>query len=139
MPCREGSSRGSLCLTSGHGGASWPSRIGQVGDNFRVYGTNNVGKIGTQNNAPQDPQAALHELISLVQVLRGRVQEDDRAVLDESLDTLTEDAAERGAFRRALGSISGLARLVGEVGLPVAEAVRRVLALFGMWGAAASV
>ncbi|MFE6841144.1 hypothetical protein [Streptomyces sp. NPDC057686] len=107
-------------------------RIGQVGDNFQVYGTNNIGKIGTQNNAPQDPQAALQELIDLVQVLRGRVREDDRAVLDESLDALTEEDVERGALRRALGSISGVAQLVGEVGLPVAEAVRRVLALFGM-------
>ncbi|WP_030153652.1 hypothetical protein [Streptomyces sp. NRRL S-244] len=108
-------------------------RIGQVGDNFQVYGTNNIGKIGTQNNnAPQDPRAALQELISLVEVLRGRVQEDDRAVLDASLDTLTEDGAERGAFRRALGSVSGVAQLVGEVGVPVAEAVRRVMALFGV-------
>lgn len=105
--------------------------IGQVGDNFKVDGAHNIGKIGTQNNAPQDPRAALQELISLVEVLRGRVQEDDRAVLDESLDTLTEDGVERGAFRRALGSISGVALLVGEVGLPVAEAVRRVMALFG--------
>ncbi|MFI6000031.1 hypothetical protein ACIA98_06390 [Streptomyces sp. NPDC051366] len=107
-------------------------RIGQVGDNFQVYGTNNIGKIGTQNNAPQDPQAALQELISLIQVLRGRVPEGDRADLDESLDTLTEDNVERGAFRRALGRISGVAQLVGEVGVPVAEAVRRVLALSGM-------
>ncbi|MFE2552982.1 hypothetical protein ACFXGI_31185 [Streptomyces sp. NPDC059355] len=106
-------------------------RIGQVGDNFQVYGTNNIGKIGTQNNAPQDPQAALQELISLIEVLRGRVREDDRAVLDASLDTLTEDDVEHGAFRRALGSVSGVAQLVGEVGLPVAEAVRRVMALFG--------
>ncbi|MCC0096015.1 hypothetical protein K7B10_14730 [Streptomyces flavotricini] len=106
-------------------------RIGQVGDNFQVFGTNNIGKIGTQNNAPQDPQAALQDLIGLIEVLRGRVQEDDRAVLDASLDTLTEDGVERGAFRRALGSVSGVAQLVGEIGLPVAEAVRRVMALFG--------
>ncbi|MEV6576551.1 hypothetical protein AB0M92_00105 [Streptomyces sp. NPDC051582] len=107
-------------------------RIGQVGDNFQVYGTNNIGKIGTQNNAPQDPQAALQDLIGLIEVLRGRVQEDDRAVLEASLDTLTEDQVERGAFRRALGSVSGVAQLVGEMGLPVAEAVRRVMALFGI-------
>ncbi|ROQ95858.1 hypothetical protein EDE04_2311 [Streptomyces sp. 2132.2] len=107
-------------------------RIGQVGDNFQVFGTNNIGKIGTQNNAPQDPQAALQDLIGLIEVLRGRVQDDDRAVLDASLDTLTEQGVERGAFRRALGSVFGVAQLVGEIGHPVAEAVRRVMALFGV-------
>ncbi|MFI5667361.1 hypothetical protein [Streptomyces sp. NPDC051704] len=63
-----------------------------------------------------------------------RVREDGRAVLDASLDTSAEDDVERGAFRRAPGSLSGVARLVGGVGLPVAGAVRRVMALFGARG-----
>ncbi|MFD7323995.1 hypothetical protein ACFV9D_23310 [Streptomyces sp. NPDC059875] len=105
---------------------------GQVGDNFQVYGTNNTGKIGQQYNAPQDPQAALQELVNLVLALRARVPEGDREVLEASLDTLTEDAPEPGAFRRALGGISGVAALVGEVGAPVAQAVTRVMQLFGV-------
>ncbi|MEU2230120.1 MULTISPECIES: hypothetical protein [Streptomyces] len=105
---------------------------GQVGDNFQVYGTHNTGKVGQQYNAPQDPRAALQELVDLVIALRERVPEGDREVLEASLDTLTEDAPERGAFRRALGGISGVAALVGEVGAPVAQAVTRVIQLFGM-------
>ncbi|MEV7419476.1 hypothetical protein [Streptomyces sp. NPDC089919] len=109
---------------------------GQVGDNINVYGRDNIGKIGHQYNAPRDTgpaaQAALEELLALIAELRTRVRPDDRQVLDESLDTLSGEPADPGAFRRALGAVSGIAQLVGELGVPVAAAVRRVVELFGV-------
>ncbi|MFD9336772.1 hypothetical protein ACFWBF_20600 [Streptomyces sp. NPDC060028] len=108
-------------------------RVGQIGDNVNVYGgTGNIGQIKNTYNGPQDPQAVYREMIGLIQVLRGQVSAADREVIDESLETVHEgDAAPPGAVRRALGAIAGVAAVVGEVGLPVVEAVRRFLALLG--------
>jgi hypothetical protein len=39
---------------------------------------------------------------------------------------------DKGALRRALGNIAGVAAVVGEVGVPVIEAIRKVMAAFGM-------
>ncbi|MEU4275621.1 hypothetical protein AB0F57_11860 [Streptomyces tanashiensis] len=53
-----------------------------------------------------------------------------RAAPHASLETIRQgDGAPPGAFRRALGTAAGVAALVGEVGAPVAEAVRQLLAL----------
>ncbi|MEU9301812.1 hypothetical protein [Streptomyces sp. NPDC048269] len=69
-------------------------------------------------------------MIRTIRILRDQVSADDRQIIDESLATISQgDAAPPGAFRRALASVTGIAALVGEIGVPAAEAVRRVLAL----------
>ena len=72
-------------------------------------------------------------MISLVQTLRGQVTAVDRQVIDESMDTIgTGNNVEKGALRRALSNIAGIAAMVGEFGVPVIESIRRVMAAFGV-------
>ena len=101
------------------------------GDEVTQHGNYNVGMI--KNQAPADPQATFREMISAVQVLRSQVSAADRQVIDESMKTIgTGDNVDKGTLRRALVSISGIALIVGEVGAPVVESIRKVMAAFGM-------
>ncbi len=53
--------------------------------------------------------------------------------IDESVSTIgTGDHVEAGTLRRALGNIAGVATMVGQVGVPVIDAVRKVMAAFGI-------
>ncbi|MFC9397731.1 hypothetical protein ACFTWS_31885 [Streptomyces sp. NPDC057027] len=99
-------------------------------DVYNASGDGAVGRIEFHQHGAQDPQAVYEAVIRAIETLRGQVSAEDREVLDTSLETLRRgDEAPPGAFRRALGTVSGVAALVGEVGVPVAEAVRRLLAL----------
>jgi hypothetical protein len=44
----------------------------------------------------------------------------------------TAENVEKGTLRRALGNIAGVAAMVGQVGVPVIESVRQVMAAFGV-------
>lgn len=101
------------------------------GDKVSVRGQHNVGMI--KNQGPTDSRAALQEMINAVQILRGQVSAADRRVIDESMDTIgTGDNLDRGTLRRALGNIAGVAAMVGQVGVPVIESVRQVMAALGV-------
>lgn len=99
------------------------------GDKFEVHG-HGIGKIVHQG--PAEQQAAVRELLDAVQALRPRVTAADRQVIDESLATLQAPRPEPARLRRALGAVSGVAMMVGQVGAPVAEAVRKVMTALGM-------
>ncbi|MEU6803217.1 hypothetical protein [Streptomyces neyagawaensis] len=106
----------------------------QIGDIVNMHGgTGNIGMVKNQNGPGlHDQQSALRDMVRAVHVLRTRVSPEDREVLDEALGTLDEgDRAEPGAVRRALTAIAGVAAVVGDIGVPVAEAVRRVLGFLG--------
>jgi hypothetical protein len=101
------------------------------GDNVTQHGNHNVGII--KNQGPADPQAAFREMITAVQVLRGQVSTADRQVIDESMKAIgTGDNVEKGTLRRALSNIAGVATVVGQVGVPVIESVRAVMAALGL-------
>lgn len=103
----------------------------RIGEQYNFSGSHNVGKI-ENNYGPADVQASLRELIETVQVLRARVPAADRAVIDESLVTVRRGEQEDpGTLRRALGNIAGVATMVGQVGAPVIEAVRKVMSALG--------
>lgn len=94
-------------------------------------GHDNIGKI--VNQAPADPRAALEEVIRLAEALRGRVPPADAQVIDKSVGVLRYgDALDHNTLRRALGNIGGIAALVGQVGVPVIEAVRSFLSALGI-------
>ncbi|TDV55309.1 hypothetical protein [Actinophytocola oryzae] len=100
------------------------------GQHVTVGGTNNVGiNNGTYHQA--GPQDALRELTDAVNALRAQVSPADREVIDASMRTVGPNAEPSG-FRGALREISGVASMVGQVGVPVIEAVRKVMAAFGM-------
>jgi hypothetical protein len=102
-----------------------------IGDKInQIGGTGNTGIIKDQGAV--DPRAAFRDMIQAIPVLRGQVSTEDREVIDASLRTIgTGSDVEPGTLRRALGAIAGVATVVGEVGLPVVEAVRRVMGAFG--------
>ena len=101
------------------------------GDEVTQHGNHNIGMI--KNQGPADPQAAFREMINAVQILRGQVSASDRQVIDESMRAIgTGGNVEKGTLRRALGSIAGVATMVGEVGIPVLQSIRAVMAAFGL-------
>lgn len=99
------------------------------GDKFDVHG-HVIGKI--VHHGPVDQQVAFRELLAAVQVLRPQVTGTDRQVIDESLATLQAPRPEPARLQRALGAVSGVAMMVGQVGAPVVEAVRKVMTALGM-------
>jgi hypothetical protein len=98
------------------------------GDRVEVSGSG-IGKIVYQG--PADQQVAFRELLEAVQALRPQVSGTDRQVIDESLVTLQTPRPEPARLRRALGAVSGVAMMVGQVGAPVVEAVRKVMTALG--------
>jgi hypothetical protein len=106
-----------------------------IGQQFNMDGGNNVGiNYGTYNNnsAPAVPPDALREVIEAVNALRAQVSPADREIIDASMRTVgTGTGVERQPLRQALSQLAGVATMVGQVGAPVVEAVRKVLAAFG--------
>lgn len=101
------------------------------GDIINQWGDHNIGKIS--NEAQADPGLQLLELIRMARILREHVSYDDCQVIDESVEILRQgDGAARVSLRCALGNIAGIAALVGDVGAPVIEAVRKVVAALGI-------
>jgi hypothetical protein len=86
---------------------------------------------GTVNNTTAGPQDALRELTDAVGALRPRVSPADREVIDAYMRTVGPNT-EPGILRSALGQVAGIATVVGQVGVPVVEAVRKVMAAFGL-------
>ncbi|MEU5535274.1 hypothetical protein [Streptomyces sp. NPDC020362] len=99
------------------------------GDQVNVHGSHNIGMIKHQ---PADAQQQIRDLADLIAELRGQVPAGAAQVIDESLPVLTDEASTPQDRRDALQALSTIARTVGEVGLPVVEAVRRVLQLLGL-------
>jgi hypothetical protein len=100
------------------------------GQHVTQYGSGNVG-INNGINAQGAPQDALRELVDAVNALRGQVSPADREIIDGSMRSVGP-GVEQGTLRRALGQLAGVATVVGQVGVPVVEAVRKVMAAFGM-------
>jgi hypothetical protein len=107
-------------------------QVTNVGEQYNISGMHNVGKIET-NYGSADVNASLQSLMAAVQVLRGHLSATERQVIDESVETVKYgEKAEPGRLRRALSNIAGIAAVVGEVGAPVIEAVRKVTMGLGM-------
>jgi DNA-binding FrmR family transcriptional regulator len=101
-----------------------------TGDKFEVRG-HGVGKIVHQG--PVDQQAAFQDMLGAIRALRTEVAGADRQVIDESLATLqAPQPPEPARLRRTLGAVVGVATMVGQVGAPVIESVRKVMAALGM-------
>ncbi|EHR63613.1 hypothetical protein [Saccharomonospora cyanea] len=103
----------------------------QIGDRVTQYGDHNIGINRGQQHT--DAAAALRSLVTAVQLLRDQAPVEDRPALNDALRTIEAGQdAPRGALRRALATISGIAVMIGEVGGPVVEAVQGVKAVLGI-------
>ena len=101
------------------------------GDSIFQVGNDNVGKV--INQGATDPQMALREMIAATKALRSQVSTADREVIDESMNSIgTGENVQEQRLRRALGNIAGVATVVGQAGVPLIEAIRKVMKAFGM-------
>lgn len=103
------------------------------GNHVYQYGVNSIGTISS-TSSHVDPQIALQEMMAAVHALRDQVHPAERRVIDDSMRVISASngAARPAALRQALAGIAGIATVVGDVGVPVVEAVRKVIEAFGM-------
>ncbi|WP_405390564.1 hypothetical protein OG596_23550 [Streptomyces sp. NBC_01102] len=110
------------------------------GDIVNMHGgTGNYGIVkgrttpGTTPSAPPALEAALRELLLLVQELRDQVSPLNARTIDDSVTAIDGDTGTPPEERhRALLAVAGIAATVGTVGEPVLEAVNRILELLGV-------
>jgi hypothetical protein len=101
------------------------------GEHVTQHGNGNIGMIKHGSAGP--PQAALSEVIGLVHALREQVPPGARPSIDESLAVLESGTTtEPRSLRRALENVARIATAVGQIGVPVVESARRVMAAFGL-------
>jgi hypothetical protein len=94
-------------------------------------GQGNIGKI--VNHSSGGPLMALEEVIRLAEALRVEVPSADARVIDDSVETLRKSGpSDHKTLRQALANIAGIAALVGQVGVPVIQAVRDALSALGI-------
>ncbi|MFF7180073.1 hypothetical protein [Streptomyces sp. NPDC008121] len=102
-------------------------------------GTNNTGMVnhqsGTVGAQASSPalEAAVRELLQLLQELRAAVPPATAHSIDETLPVLAAPAADAPPEdrRRALMTVAGIAATAGAIGQPVLDSVRAVLELLG--------
>ncbi|RVU22403.1 hypothetical protein EOT10_23545 [Streptomyces antnestii] len=112
------------------------------GDNYHVGdkvimngGTNNKGIV--KNAAPtaaMGPElaSAIAALTEELRLLRAQVSPLGAQTIDESLPVLAPDAVVQPQARtRALMAVAGVAATAGALGVPIVEAVNRILQLLG--------
>lgn len=102
-----------------------------IGDNIYQTGSASIGKI--QHQAPVDSLSALREMITLAMDLRAHVSAFDGQAIEESVRVVQQGkSADRGALRRALTNLIGVATMAGAVGGPVLDAAMKVKEIFGL-------
>ncbi|MFD3315777.1 hypothetical protein [Streptomyces sp. NPDC058694] len=102
-----------------------------TGDSVMQFGNFNIGMVKSQG--PVDQRAAHEQMINAVLAIRAHVSESDRTLIDNTLGILdTDGPVDRQRFRQALGTIGGIAALLGATGAPVIEAIGGVMEAFGL-------
>ncbi|MDI5964031.1 hypothetical protein [Streptantibioticus silvisoli] len=106
------------------------------GDHVTMHGgSGNTGidkRVTPAPELPQPVQEALRELFVLVLALRTQVTPAGATALDDSLPALRAEANVQPQERhRALLAVAGVAATIGTVGVPVVEAINKVLELLG--------
>ncbi|MEE1756838.1 hypothetical protein [Streptomyces sp. SP18CS02] len=92
---------------------------------------NNHGATGSAPAASPEMQAAVAELLRLVDELRDKISPATAEALDETLPAVAApgDDGRQQQRRMALLTLSGIAATAGSLGQPVVDAVNRVLEL----------
>ncbi|MEU5362186.1 hypothetical protein ABZ354_01525 [Streptomyces sp. NPDC005925] len=107
------------------------------GDHIQQYGSGSIGKAehtgsgdivaGGKNVGVTAGGPAVEALLREIEKLRPHLDEKDRAEVDAAADSIAEETTQER--RRALVQrITGIAAMVGEVGLPVILAAKALLA-----------
>lgn len=106
------------------------------GDHVTMHGgSGNTGidkRVTTAQELPEEVRQALRELVALIQERRTELTPANSEALDDSLPALRADADVRPQERhRALLAVAGIAATTGALGVPIVEAVNKVLELVG--------
>jgi hypothetical protein len=102
-----------------------------VGDNNSTYGANSPINIGRVNG--QDTEFLISQLISAVQEMRGQVPVSAQQIADDFLALAASPAKpDKRRLRDALLQLGTMATLVGQVGVPVIEAIDKLRTALGL-------
>ena len=113
-----------------------------MGDTINQYGEHGIAKAvhhgsgdivsgDKYGGAPATVEAALEVLTREVQELRGRLDNEDRAQIDQALGEIRANPS-GGRIKALLGKIAGIAALVGDAGVPVVKAGQVVMKLISL-------
>jgi hypothetical protein len=108
----------------------------RIGNINTTYG--DFSPINITQQAPPDLTALLRELIRTVEQMEGQLHGADRQAvveflaLAESLNAEFPDQVDKRHLRAALQKIAGIATMVGQVGVPVIEAIRGLKDALGL-------
>lgn len=101
--------------------------IGKVeywGSGGNITGVSKAEGQGTQESI--DLQRALNHLSDAVRDLRSRLDEQDRVILDQSVQAIRDRGDQPGVLRRAFYSIAGIAAVVTDAS-GIVDAIRQVI------------
>ncbi|MEU5431100.1 hypothetical protein AB0H73_36605 [Streptomyces olivoreticuli] len=107
------------------------------GDHIQQYGSGSIGKAqhtgsgdivaGGKSVGATAGEPAVEALLREIEKLRPHLDENDRAEVDAAVGSIAKETSP-DRWRGLVQRISGIAALVGEVGLPVIMAAKALLA-----------
>ena len=108
----------------------------RIGNINTTYG--NFSPINVTQQTPVDPRMLIRDLIRTVQQMQDEVRGTDRQAVVEFLELATSlnvkspDEVDKNRLREALQKLAGVATMVGQVGVPVIEAIRGLKDALGL-------
>ena len=97
-----------------------------------VIGRENKVEGNTWSTASPGHEDALRELAEAIESMKSHLDADEAEEVDEAHAVIADGKSEKGILKKAAKKILGVATFAGEVGAPVVEAVRKVLAALGV-------
>ncbi|WP_143263915.1 hypothetical protein [Amycolatopsis kentuckyensis] len=97
-----------------------------------VIGRENKVEGNTWSTAAPGHEEALRELAEAIESMKSHLDADEAEEVDEAHAVIADGKSEKGLLKKAAKKILGVASFAGEVGAPVVEAVRKVLAALGV-------
>ncbi|WP_410668271.1 hypothetical protein [Amycolatopsis sp. cmx-4-68] len=97
-----------------------------------VIGRDNKVEGNTWSIAAPGREDALRELAEAIESMKPHLGAEEVEEVDEAHAVIVDGKSEGGILKRAAKKILGVATFAGEVGAPVVEAVRKVLAALGV-------
>ncbi|GAA1279414.1 hypothetical protein GCM10009677_37350 [Sphaerisporangium rubeum] len=91
-----------------------------------------IGDIVAGGKFASDPElrsTALENLLLAIDALRNHLDDHDQAEVNKAVEQLRPDST-AVELRQPLGKIAGIATVVGDVGVPVINAIKELLSLF---------
>ncbi|WP_336206235.1 hypothetical protein [Nonomuraea sp. LPB2021202275-12-8] len=110
------------------------------GDHIVQYGRGSIGKAqhtgsgdivtgGKSVAGPESRSAAFDNVLQAIDALRRHLDETERAEVDSAVRRLDSEGTV-SELKEPLGKIAGIAALLGEVGVPVINAIKELLSCF---------